>query len=199
MLNPVVIILNNFSPATRVTDVARLVGSLLRFKGDDWNSLYAIIKIPNKLPRSCSFVIKLRDLTYYIKLRHANHVKFEDGILKFTFRNRAIRGARLKEKTFKLAIERTDEGDWDQAYTASFARTYKDIKDVIIRLENHFSHSLDYVCSISVSKKQFYVDFLNEQKLQEFTSDPYFGRFVKISQTCLHLDMCQRVVVSSES
>jgi hypothetical protein len=123
-------------------------------------------------------------------------MRFEEGLLKFTYKNRAIRGARLKEGTFKLAIERTDDCDWDRAFTASFSRGFKDMKDVIIRLENHFSHSLEYVCAISVSKRKFYVDFLNQQKLLEFTTDSYFSRFAKISQTSLHLNMCQRVLVS---
>lgn len=190
------LLLKNFHITTTVTDLARLLGSLLKLRGPrDWNSLYAIIKQAHFTPRSCSFVIKIRDLSYFARLISSDYVRVnETGVISLTYRERAIRGCRLDDSSFSLRIKHVTDVDFEGFYVASMKRSYKDIKDVIIRLERHFGDSLHHVASISVSKSKFFIEFLSEEKLSEFFTNEYFSDSVKVSNTYLHLDLCQRVM-----
>lgn len=197
MVKPVVVLLKNFHILTRVTDVVRLLGSLLGLHGKKWNSIYCVSKLKHDTPRTCSFIVKLRDITYWHSLKHATHVDFDsrNGIIRFRYRNRSIRGARLMEGTYKLAAGRVEDSDDRNIFAASVRRSDKDMLDMVIRLENHFGHALDYICALSVSPKKFYIEVLSGDVLYDFLQNEYFLGSSKLSDTFISIDLCNRVLV----
>jgi hypothetical protein len=105
-----------------------------------------------------------------------------------------VKGSLLDEKCFALRIIRYDDLEVKLYNVAWMRRGYKDVKDVIIRLERHFSNYLENIDYVTVSKMKFFVAFDHPKFLKEFLNDEYFKVRAKESETFLELDLFNRQI-----
>lgn len=178
-MESIVLELKNFGYGTKVTDVARVLGRMMNLHGKKWNSLYAIFAKPSLHVRSVTIYVKLRNVKYFHLIQSTPGVVTEGkGRIAFKFNNRKIRGTLLHHSEYREEIIDLSETCKEFHFVAALPRGSLDLKDLLIRLERYYSHGLDMIYSVSISKNKFYVAFKREFALRNFLELDYNRRDV---------------------